>query len=188
MQTTNYTKKMIMALIVLFFSNLSILAQQKYKLVEIRSFSAIGNSSVYDWKLETDSKTGKGNFTIVDSNLLKINSLKINLTKESISKGYSSVNNVEYQTSETDNFEDQKFVLKSAKKVSEEIWEITGIYSKSGTNQTLKEFVRIKVLKDEILISGHNTTFNKDFDTKSHKTFLESILNSEDLSFKFVLI
>ncbi len=162
-------------------------AQKNYALDNKSSFSVSGTSTLHDWEMKSASGTGTANFTITNSKLTDIESLSVTLLAESIKSEKKSMDKVAYQTLQTDKQKNIKYVLKSAQKINETTWELTGTYTIAGVSKILKTTVKTAFTKDTLTIQGANKITFTEFGMKSPTALLGTIKTGEDLTVKFNL-
>jgi polyisoprenoid-binding protein YceI len=178
----------LLALAISFLGTISIAtAQKSYALDGKSTFSVSGTSTLHDWEMKSSSGTGIGNFTIENSKLTGIEALSITLLSESIKSEKKSMDKVAYETLKTDKQKNIKYVLKSAEKVNETTWELTGTYSIAGVSKVLKTTVKTTITKDGLTIQGSNKITFADFGMKSPTALLGTIKTGQDLTLKFNL-
>ena len=179
--------KTIITSMVLFTMTLSVNAQKAYNLDVKTSFSVNGTSTMHDWEMKSASKTGTANITVTDSKLVDINSIDITLPAESIKSEKTSMDKVAYETLKTDKYKTIKYVLKSAEKVNETTWNLTGTYTIAGVSKEHKTQVKTSVLNGIVNIAGSDKITFKEFGMKSPTAMLGTIKTGEDLTIKFNL-
>lgn len=162
-------------------------AQRNYTLDTKSTFSVSGTSTLHDWEMKSSSATGTANLTIENSKLTDISSLSVNLLAESIKSEKKSMDKVAYETLKTDKNKNIKYVLKSAEKVNETTWELTGTYTIAGVSKVLKTTVKTTVTKDGLNMQGTNKITFTDFGMKSPTAMLGTIKTGQDLTLKFNL-
>lgn len=181
------TLKMIIASTALFAAVISANAQKNYTLDTKASFSVLGTSSLHDWEMKSASKTGTANFTVTDSKVTDINSIDITLPAETIKSEKKSMDKVAYETLKTDKFKNIKYVLKSADKVNETTWNLTGTYTIAGVSKIVKTQVKTTVTNGVINLQGSNKITFTEFGMKSPTALLGTIKTGNDLIIKFNL-
>jgi polyisoprenoid-binding protein YceI len=178
----------LFAVLVSFFGITSFaFAQKGYILDNKSTFSVLGTSTLHDWEMKSGSGTGTANFSIANSKLTEIESLSITLLAESIKSEKKSMDKVAYETLKTDKQKNIKYVLKSAEKVNETTWELTGTYTIAGASKILKTTVKITITKDGLNMQGSNKITFTDFGMKSPTALLGTIKTGQDLTLKFNL-
>ncbi|MCV9928402.1 YceI family protein [Flavobacterium sp. LS1R49] len=179
--------KLLFSTLLFFGIIFSSSAQKNFTLDAKTNFSVSGTSTMHDWEMKSDSKTGTANFTITDSRLTSINSIDITLPAESIKSEKTSMDKVAYKTLKTDKFKNIKYVLKSAEKINETTWELTGTYTIAGVSKVLKTQVKTSVTKEAVTLQGSNKITFTDFGMKSPTALLGTIKTGENLTIKFNL-
>lgn len=180
--------KTIITLMVLFTMTLSVNAQKAYTLDAKTNFSVFGTSTMHDWEMKSASRTGTANLTVTDSKLVDINSIDITLPSESIKSEKKSMDKVAYETLKTDKFKNIKYVLKSADKVNETTWNLTGTYTIAGVSKVLKTQVKTTVAANGVVsLQGSNKITFTDFGMKSPTAMFGAIKTGEELTIKFNL-
>jgi polyisoprenoid-binding protein YceI len=179
--------KTIIASMVLFALGLTVNAQKAYNLDAKTSFSVTGTSTMHDWEMKSASKTGTANLTVTDGKLADINSIDITLPAESIKSEKKSMDNVAYETLKNDKHKNMKYVLKSAEKVNETTWNLTGTYTIAGVSKVLKTQVKTTVSNGVVNLQGTNKIKFAEFGMKSPTAMFGAIKTGEDLTIKFNL-
>jgi polyisoprenoid-binding protein YceI len=181
-------KLKLIAAIITFFGITSIAtAQKSYTLDSKSTFSVAGTSTLHDWEMKSASGTGTANLTIANSKLSEIESLSVTLLAESVKSEKKSMDKVAYETLKTDKNKNIKYVLKSAEKVNETTWELTGTYTIAGVSKVYKTTVKTTVTKDGLNLQGTNKITFTDFGMKSPTAMLGTIKTGQDLTIKFNL-
>ena len=180
--------KTLITLLVVSLVTLTVNAQKAYNLDGNTSFSVSGTSTMHDWVMKSSSKTGTANLTVTNSKLADINSIDITLPSESIKSEKKSMDKVAYETLKTDKFKNIKYVLKSAEKVNETTWNLTGTYTIAGVSKVLKTQVKATVAANGgVNLQGSNKITFTEFGMKSPTAMFGAIKTGEDLTIKFNL-
>ncbi|WP_281226748.1 YceI family protein [Flavobacterium aquiphilum] len=179
--------KTLIAIVALFGATMAN-AQKAYNLDAKTSFSVLGTSTLHDWEMQSPSRTGTANFTVANSKLTDISSIDITLPAESIKSEKKSMDKVAYETLKTDKFKNIKYVLKSAEKVNETTWNLTGTYTIAGVSKVLKTQVKSTVAANGVVtLQGSNKITFTEFGMKSPTAMFGAIKTGEDLTIKFNL-
>jgi len=181
------TFKTIIASVVLFTSILSVNAQKNYTLDPKPSFSVSGTSTMHDWEMKSGTATGTANLTVTSGKLESITSLSITLPAETIKSEKKSMDKVAYEALKTKANKNIKYVLKSAQKVNETTWNLTGTYTIAGVSKEIKTQVKTAVVNGSVSLQGTNKITFKQFGMKSPTAMLGTIKTGEDLTLKFNL-
>ncbi|MEO6174169.1 MAG: YceI family protein [Flavobacterium circumlabens] len=183
------TKKIKLFAFIMTFLGITsfVSAQRSYTLDAKSAFSVSGTSTLHDWEMKSGSGTGAAGFTIANSKLTDIESLSITLLAESIKSEKKSMDKVAYKTLKTDKNKNIKYVLKSAEKVNENTWELTGTYTIAGISKDLKTTVKTTIIKGGLNLQGSNKITFGDFGMKSPTAMLGTIKTGQDLTLKFNL-
>lgn len=179
--------KLFAFVIVLFGVTTFATAQKSYTLDAKSSFSVAGTSTLHDWEMKSGSGTGTATLTIANSKLTDIEALSVTLLAESIKSEKKSMDKVAYTTLKTDKNKNIKYVLKSAEKVNETTWELTGTYTIAGVSKVYKTMVKTTITKDGLNMQGSNKITFADFGMKSPTAMLGTIKTGQDLTIKFNL-
>lgn len=162
-------------------------AQKSYNLDSKSTFSVAGTSTLHDWEMKSASGTGTASLNIANGKLTDIEALSVTLLAESIKSEKKSMDRVAYETLKTDKNKNIKYVLKSAEKVNETTWELTGTYTIAGVSKVYKTTVKTAVTKDGVNLQGTNKITFTDFGMKSPTAMLGTIKTGKDLTIKFNL-
>jgi polyisoprenoid-binding protein YceI len=181
------TIKTIITSMVLFAMTFTANAQKTFTLDVKTNFSVFGTSTLHDWEMKSASRTGTANLTVTDSKLVDINSIDITLPVETIKSEKKSMDKVAYETLKSDKFKNIKYVLKSAEKVNETTWNLTGTYTIAGVSKVLKTQVRTTAANGVVTLQGSNKITFTEFGMKSPTALLGTIRTGEDLILKFNL-
>ncbi len=160
-------------------------AQKNYELNTKQKFSVLGTSTLHDWEMESSTGTGTANLTITDSKLADINAITINLLSESIKSGKGAMDKIAYETLKTNKFKNIKYVLKTAEKVNETTWNLTGTYTIAGVSKELKTQVKTTVTNGTVALQGSNKITFDDFGMKAPTALFGTIKTGKDLIIKF---
>lgn len=179
--------KLFASVIVLFGVTTFASAQKSYTLDTKSTFSVAGTSTLHDWEMKSGSGTGTATLTIANSKLTDIEALSVALLAESIKSEKKSMDKVAYTTLKTDKNKNIKYVLKSAEKVNETTWELTGTYTIAGVSKVYKTTVKTTITKDGLNMQGSNKITFADFGMKSPTAMLGTIKTGQDLTIKFNL-
>lgn len=162
-------------------------AQKSYSLDDKAAFSVAGTSTLHDWEMKSASGTGTASFSIANSKLTDIESLSVTLLAESVKSEKKSMDKVAYEALKTDKNKNIKYVLKSAEKVNETTWELTGTYTIAGVSKVYKTTVKTTVTKDGLNMQGSNKITFAEFGMKAPTAMLGTIKTGQDLTIKFNL-
>ena len=162
-------------------------AQKSYTLDSKSTFSVAGTSTLHDWEMKSTSGTGTATLNIANGKLTEIDALTVTLLAESVKSEKKSMDKVAYETLKTDKNKNIKYVLKSAEKVNETTWELTGTYTIAGVSKVYKTSVKTMVTKEGLNLQGTNKITFTDFGMKSPTAMLGTIRTGQDLTIKFNL-
>jgi polyisoprenoid-binding protein YceI len=177
--------KQVTTTLALFAIVLSANAQKSYILDAKTNFSVSGTSTLHDWEMKSSSKTGTAKFTVTDSKLTAITSIDITLPVETIKSEKTKMDKIAYETLKSDKNKNIKYVLKSAAKVNETTWNLTGTYTIAGVSKEIKTQVKTSVANGIVNLQGSNKITFKEFGMKSPTAMLGTIKTGEDLTIKF---
>ncbi|WP_281226751.1 YceI family protein [Flavobacterium aquiphilum] len=181
----NTTIKKISTGLALFAFILSANAQKNYTLDAKTNFTVSGTSTLHDWSMKSESKSGTANLTVTGAKLTAITSIDITLPAETIKSEKTKMDKIAYETLKTDKNKNIKYVLKSAEKVNETTWNLTGTYTIAGVSKDFKTQVKTSVSNGIVNMQGSNKITFKEFGMKSPTAMLGTIKTGEDLTIKF---
>ena len=188
---TNFRK--ITTALAFFALIMSANAQKSYTLNAASTFSVSGTSTMHDWTMKSASgkeiapATGTANLTVADSKLTAITSLTVILPAETIKSEKTKMDKIAYEALKTKTNKNIKYVLKSAVKVNETTWDLTGTYTIAGVSKEIKTQVKTSVTNGVVNLQGSNKITFKGFGMKSPTAMLGTIKTGEDLTIKFNL-
>jgi len=159
-------------------------AQRNYSMVK-STFEVAGTSNVHDWVMKSTEGNGTANLTVTDSKLIDINSLTITLLAESIKSSKGSMDDVAYETLDTKTYKNIKYVLKSANKVNETTWNLTGTYTIAGISREYKTLVNVAAGSGTFILKGSNQITFADFGMSPPTAALGVVRAGKELTVMF---
>lgn len=161
-------------------------AQRTYTLVDTRStFEVAGTSTVHDWVMRSTEGTGTANLTVKDSKIIGINSLTVSLLAESLKSYKASMDKVAYEALDTESHKNIEYVLKSAEKIDETTWTLTGVYTIAGVSKEYKTQVKVTSSNGAFILQGSNQITFGDFEMAPPKAALGVVKAGKDLTVIF---
>lgn len=180
------TIKSILLTVIFTTVSLQVNAQRNYTVADTRStFEVAGTSNVHDWTMRSTDGNGIVNLTVIDSKLVDINSLTITLLAESLKSTKTSMDDVAYETLDTKTYKNIKYVLKSASKVNETTWNLTGVYTISGISKEYKTVVNVSTSNGNFILRGSNQITFADFGMSPPTAALGVVRAGKDLTIIF---
>lgn len=156
------TIKPILLTIIFTALTLQTNAQRNYTLGK-STFEVAGTSNVHDWVMKSTEGSGIANITVIDSKLTDINNLSITILAESIKSSKTSMDDVAYQTLDTKTYKNIKYVLKSANRLNETTWNVTGTYTIAGVSKDYKTQINVTANNGLFVLKGSNQITFADF-------------------------
>lgn len=176
--------KLILLAAVITFS-LQVNAQKRFSLAK-SNFEVAGTSNIHDWVMKSSEGTGSAFLTITDSKLTDIKNLSITLPAESIKSSKTSMDDVAYETLETKSHKNIRYVLKSADKVNETTWVLTGTYTIAGVSKDYKTQVRVTTYDNStFILQGSNRITFSDFEMTPPSAALGVVKAGKELTVLF---
>ncbi|GAA3728648.1 MULTISPECIES: YceI family protein [Flavobacterium] len=163
-------------------------AQKNYSIAANSTFEVAGTSTVHDWVMKSTEGTGSANLIIKDSKLASINSLSVSLLAESLKSYKASMDKVAYEAMDTETHKYIEYVLKSAEKIDDNTWNLTGIYTIAGVSKEYKTQVKVTTNKGSIILQGSNQITFGDFEMTPPKAALGVVKAGKDLTVIFNII
>jgi len=163
-------------------------AQKNYSVAANSTFEVAGTSTVHDWVMKSTEGTGNATLMIKDSKLAGINSLTVSLLAESLKSYKASMDKVAYEAMDTETHKYIEYVLKSAEKVDESTWNLTGIYTIAGVSKEYKTQVKVTTNKGSFILQGSNQITFGDFEMTPPKAALGVVKAGKDLTVIFNII
>ena len=178
------TIKSILLAVVITLS-LQVNAQKRYSLSK-STFEVAGTSNIHDWTMRSTEGNGGANLVVTDSRLIDIKNLTITLLAESIKSSKTSMDNVAYEALDTKNYKNIRYVLKSADKVNESTWVLTGTYTIAGVSKDYKTQVRV-TSNDNVtfILQGSNRMTFADFEMTTPSAALGVVKAGKELTVLF---
>jgi hypothetical protein len=173
-------------LTVIFTVSLQVNAQKNYNITRA-IFEVAGTSNVHDWSMKSTDGNGIANFTVTDSKLADINNLTITLLAESLKSSKTSMDDVAYEALDTKTYKNIKYVLKSANKVNETTWNLTGVYTIAGISKEYKTVVNVTNNNGSFILKGSNQVTFADFGMSAPTAALGVVRAGKDLTLIFNL-
>jgi hypothetical protein len=178
--------KSILLTVIFTAMSLQVNAQRNYTIAR-STFEVAGTSNVHDWSMKSSDGNGIANLTVIDSKLADINNLTITLLAESLKSTKTSMDDVAYETLDTKTYKNIKYVLKSATKVNETTWNLTGIYTVSGISKEFKTVVNVTSVNGSFILKGSNQVTFADFGMSAPTAALGVVRAGKDLTLIFNL-
>jgi polyisoprenoid-binding protein YceI len=163
-------------------------AQKNYSVAANSTFEVAGTSTVHDWVMKSTEGTGMANLIIKDSKLATINSLRISILAESLKSYKASMDKVAYEALDTETHKNIEYVLKSAEKIDDNTWNLTGVYTIAGVSKEYKTQVKVTTSKGNIILQGSNQITFGDFEMTPPKAALGVVKAGKDLTVIFNII
>ncbi|SFD08983.1 YceI family protein [Flavobacterium phragmitis] len=182
------TIKSILLTVLFTTATLQINAQRTYNVNANSTFEVAGTSTVHDWVMKSSEGTGTANLTIKDSKLIGINSLNISLLAESLKSYKASMDKVAYEALDTENHQNIEYVLKSAAKIDDTTWNLTGVYTIAGVSREFVTQVRVTYNNGTFTLQGSNQITFADFEMAPPKAALGVVKAGKDLTVIFNII
>ena len=154
-------KSILLAVVITL--GLQVNAQKKYTVAK-STFEVAGTSNIHDWVMKSSEGTGNTYLTFTDSKLTDIKNLTISLLAESIKSSKSSMDEVAYESLDTKTYKNIRYVLKSADKVNETTWILTGTYTIAGVSKEYRTQARVITYDNgTFVLQGSNQMTFSDF-------------------------
>ncbi|OXG00842.1 YceI-like domain-containing protein [Flavobacterium araucananum] len=182
------TIKSILLTIIFTALGLQANAQKNYTVNTKSTFEVAGTSTVHDWVMKSTEGTGIANLTIKDSKLAGLNSLTVTLLAESLKSSKTSMDKVAYEALDTETHQNIEYVLKSAEKINETTWTLTGIYTIAGVSKEYKTQVKVTADNGTFILQGSNQITFGDFEMAPPKAALGVVKAGKDLTLIFTII
>lgn len=163
-------------------------AQKNYSVAANSTFEVAGTSTVHDWVMKSTEGIGMANLIVKDSKLTGINSLRISLLAESLKSYKVSMDKVAYEALDTETHKNIEYVLKSAEKIDDNTWNLTGVYTIAGVSKEYKTQVKVTTSKGNIILQGSNQITFGDFEMTPPKAALGVVKAGKDLTVIFNII
>jgi len=178
--------KSILLTVIFTTMSLQVNAQKNYTIAR-STFEVAGTSNVHDWSMKSSEGNGIANLTVIDSKLVDINNLTITLLAESLKSTKTSMDDVAYETLDTKTYKNIKYVLKSATKINETTWNLTGTYTVSGISKEFKTVVNVTSINGSFILKGSNQITFADFGMSAPTAALGVVRAGKDLTLIFNL-
>lgn len=178
--------KSILLTVIFTTMSLQVNAQKNYTIAR-STFEVAGTSNVHDWSMKSSEGNGIANLTVIDSKLVDINNLTITLLAESIKSTKTSMDDVAYETLDTKTYKNIKYVLKSATKINETTWNLTGTFTVAGTSKEFKTVVNVTSMNGNFILRGSNQVTFADFGMSAPTAALGVVRAGKDLTLIFNL-
>lgn len=187
MKTITSLKSILLAMLLTTLS-LHTNAQKNYTLSAKSTFEVAGTSTVHDWVMKSTEATGTAILTVKDSKLTDLKSLSITILAESLKSSKTSMDRVAYEALNTETNQTIEYVLKSAEKINETTWDLTGIYTIAGVSKEYKTQVKVTADNGNFILQGSNQITFGDFEMTPPKAALGVVKTGKDLTVIFNII
>ena len=95
---------------------------------------------------------------------------------------------VAYETLNTKTHKNIKYILKSAERVNETTWNLTGTYTIAGVSKDFKTQVKTTVNNGVVTLQGSNKITFTDFGMTPPKALFGTIKTGKDITLNFNII
>ncbi|CAA9197350.1 YceI family protein [Flavobacterium collinsii] len=160
-------------------------SQKKYTLSK-STFEVAGTSNIHDWVMKSSEGAGSAYLSVADSKITDIKNLTVTLPAESIKSSKGSMDDVAYKSLDTKTYKTIKYVLKSAEKVNETTWILTGTYTIAGVSKDYKTQIRVTAYNsDTFTLQGSNRMTFGDFEMAPPSAALGVVRAGKELTVLF---
>ncbi|MDQ6472570.1 YceI family protein [Flavobacterium sp. LHD-80] len=176
-------KSILLAVVITF--SIQATAQKRFSLAK-STFEVAGTSNIHDWVMKSSEGVGSAFLTITDSKLTDIKNLTITLPAESIKSSKTSMDDVAYETLDTKMYKNIKYVLKSAEKVNETMWILTGTFTIAGVSKDYRTQVKVTTYDNGTFVfQGSNRMSFTDFEMTPPSAALGVVKAGKELTIFF---
>lgn len=176
-------KSILLAAVITF--SLQINAQRKYSIVR-STFEVAGTSNIHDWVMKSTEGIGSAILVITDSKLTDIKNITITLPAESIKSSKTSMDDVAYESLDTKTHKNIRYALKSADKVNENTWILTGTYTIAGVSKDYKTQLKVTNYDNgTIVFQGSNRMTFTDFEMTAPSAAMGVVRAGKELTVMF---
>lgn len=182
------TIKSILMTVLFTAVSLQTSAQKNYTVDPKSTFEVSGTSTVHDWIMKSTEGNGTANLTVKDSKIININSLNITVLAESLKSPKLSMDKVAYEAINTETNKYIVYVLKSAHKINESAWTLTGTFTVAGVSKDLETQVMVTTEGGSFTLQGSNQVTFGDFEMTPPKAALGVVKAGKDLTIIFSLV
>ena len=175
-------------IILLITANIQTQAQVTYSLNANPELKVSGTSTIHDWEMISNSAAGMAKVIFENSELVKINSLKVIMPVRSLKSGKGTMDTNAYKSLRADKFPDIIFELIDVERIGGQQVMAKGNFIISGITREAILEVGYQIEDDKIQFSGERTIKFSEFNIDPPTAVFGTIKTGDDLILSFKLI
>jgi polyisoprenoid-binding protein YceI len=184
----DYFKISMSLVLFMLFSIITVFSQDFNLNNEESELIVSGTSSLHDWHITAEKQ--KGTLALDQSNQLKIQKIKIDITAESLESGKNSMNKNTYKALKTDDFQYITFQLleiKDISKIGNSDYNVksVGNLTVSGVTKKINLDFKMNVSDTKVVLKGEKTIKMTEFNIDPPKALFGTITTGDEITIKF---
>lgn len=181
----NLSKVLPLLIIYCLLFTSGVKAQESYKMASNPEFIVAGTSTIHDWTMNATEGSGKAKILINEGDIIKIQSLVVNMPVKSLKSGKSQMDKNAYEALNEAQHPLIKFELTKVKEIKNGIITAMGNLTIAGNTRPATLKVNYKVNETSVLFSGGFDITFSGFDLKAPTAVLGTIKTGDALQLSF---
>lgn len=187
-KSTRLLNMILLSMVMLYTTQSTLLAQQKYVLGEEQELFILGTSTMHNWEMVTTSAKGEGFFTIENGQLTSVRDFKVYFKGEDLESGRGIMDRNTRRALDVEHNPLIVFVLTEYSQNEDGSELVWGDFTAAGETRKMK-FNVISELKDARLhITGETSFKLTDFDIEPPVALAGTLRTGDAVSLEFTLV
>src|SRR5690554_536585 len=162
-----------------------LVAQTKYKVGSDVELKLTGTSSLHDWEMLSNQATGEGVLILQDGDLVKVESLSVQMPAESLKSGKGAMDRNAYSAIDTKKHKQVQFVLNSFTNTGANKWKAGGNFTIAGVRKAASFDVTSSKSGNNFKFEGKYTYNLTDYSIDPPTALLGTVKTGDEVTIHF---
>ena len=162
-----------------------LVAQTKYKVGSDVELKLTGTSSLHDWEMLSNQATGEGVLILQDGDLVKVESLTVQMPAESLKSGKGAMDRNAYSAIDTKKYKQVQFVLNSFTNTGANKWKAGGNFTIAGVRKAASFDVTSSKSGNNFKFEGKYTFNLTDYSIDPPTALLGTVKTGDEVTIHF---